>query len=26
VLDRHSRMPAFKVCAVAVARFGGPDD
>jgi assimilatory nitrate reductase catalytic subunit len=26
VLDRHSRMPAFKVCAVAVARLGGPDD
>jgi assimilatory nitrate reductase catalytic subunit len=25
-LDRHSRMPAFKVCAVAVARVGGPDD
>nr|MDT0657491.1 molybdopterin oxidoreductase family protein [Micromonospora sp. DSM 115978] len=25
-LDRHSRMPAFKVCAVAVARIGGPDD
>jgi assimilatory nitrate reductase catalytic subunit len=25
-LDRHSRMPAFKACAVAVARAGGPDD
>jgi assimilatory nitrate reductase catalytic subunit len=25
-LDRHSRMPAFKVCAVAVTRAGGPDD
>jgi assimilatory nitrate reductase catalytic subunit len=25
-LDRHSRMPAFKVCAVAVARVGGPAD
>jgi assimilatory nitrate reductase catalytic subunit len=25
VLDRHSRMPAFKVCAVAVTRAGGPD-
>jgi assimilatory nitrate reductase catalytic subunit len=25
-LDRHSKMPAFKVCAVAVARVGGPDD
>ncbi len=24
-LDRLSRMPAFKVCAVAVARVGGPD-
>ncbi|WBB97021.1 molybdopterin oxidoreductase family protein [Solwaraspora sp. WMMA2080] len=24
-LDRHSRMPAFKVCAVAVRRFAGPD-
>ncbi len=25
-LDPHSRMPAFKVCAVAVARVGSPDD
>jgi assimilatory nitrate reductase catalytic subunit len=25
-LDRHSKMPAFKVCAVAVGRVGGPDD
>ena len=25
-LDRHSRMPAFKVCAVSLARPGGPDD
>lgn len=25
-LDRHSKMPAFKVCAVAVSRIGGPDD
>jgi len=25
-LDPHSRMPAFKVCAVAVARLGAPDD
>jgi assimilatory nitrate reductase catalytic subunit len=25
-LDRHSKMPAFKVCAVAVERAGGPDD
>ncbi|MEJ3746210.1 molybdopterin oxidoreductase family protein [Actinomycetes bacterium KLBMP 9797] len=25
-LDRYSRMPAFKVCAVAVRRVGGPDD
>jgi assimilatory nitrate reductase catalytic subunit len=25
-LDRHSKMPAFKVCAVSVARVGGPDD
>ena len=24
-LDRHSKMPAFKVCAVAVTRVGGPD-
>ena len=24
-LDRHSRMPAFKVCAVALTRIGGPD-
>lgn len=26
VLDPHSRMPAFKVCAVAVKRIGSPDD
>lgn len=26
VLDPHSRMPAFKVCAVHVARIGSPDD
>jgi assimilatory nitrate reductase catalytic subunit len=26
VLDRFSRMPAFKVCAVAVTRIGSPDD
>ena len=26
VLDRYSRMPAFKACAVAVARIGAPDD
>ncbi len=26
VLDPHSRMPAFKVCAVQVARLGSPDD
>ncbi len=26
VLDPHSRMPAFKVCAVDVARIGSPDD
>ncbi len=25
-LDRHSKMPAFKVCAVALKRAGGPDD
>jgi len=25
-LDRHSKMPAFKACAVAVRRIGGPDD
>jgi assimilatory nitrate reductase catalytic subunit len=25
-LDRHSRMPSFKACAVAIARAGGPDD
>jgi assimilatory nitrate reductase catalytic subunit len=25
-LDPHSKMPAFKVCAVAVARLGAPDD
>ncbi|MFY1636244.1 molybdopterin oxidoreductase family protein [Solwaraspora sp. WMMB335] len=25
-LDRHSRMPAFKVCAVAVRRLAGPDE
>jgi assimilatory nitrate reductase catalytic subunit len=25
-LDRHSKMPAFKVCAVALERVGGPDD
>jgi len=25
-LDRHSKMPAFKVCAVTLARVGGPDD
>jgi assimilatory nitrate reductase catalytic subunit len=25
-LDRYSRMPAFKACAVAVARIGSPDD
>jgi assimilatory nitrate reductase catalytic subunit len=24
-LDRHSKMPAFKACAVAVRRVGGPD-
>jgi assimilatory nitrate reductase catalytic subunit len=24
--DRHSGMPAFKACAVAVARIGGPDE
>jgi assimilatory nitrate reductase catalytic subunit len=26
VLDPYSRMPAFKVCAVAVQRIGSPDD
>ncbi len=25
-LDRYSKMPAFKVCAVQVARIGAPDD
>ena len=25
-LDPHSKMPAFKVCAVAVVRAGNPDD
>ena len=25
-LDPHSRMPAFKACAVAIERAGGPDD
>ncbi|WP_326550492.1 molybdopterin oxidoreductase family protein [Micromonospora sp. NBC_01813] len=25
-LDRHSRMPAFKVCAVALRRLADPDD
>ncbi|WP_207230042.1 molybdopterin oxidoreductase family protein [Krasilnikovia cinnamomea] len=25
-LDPYSRMPAFKACAVAIARAGGPDD
>ncbi len=25
-LDPHSRMPAFKVCAVQVRRIGSPDD
>ena len=25
-LDRHSKMPAFKACAVAISRAGGPDD
>ena len=25
-LDPYSRMPAFKVCAVAITRVGGPDD
>ena len=25
-LDRRSKMPAFKACAVAVERVGGPDD
>ena len=26
VLDRHSKMPAFKACAVNLARIGSPDD
>jgi assimilatory nitrate reductase catalytic subunit len=26
VLDRHSRMPAFKSCAVNLVRLGDPDD
>ncbi len=26
VLDRHSRMPAFKACAVNLVRLGNPDD
>jgi assimilatory nitrate reductase catalytic subunit len=26
VLDRYSKMPAFKACAVSIARAGGPDD
>jgi assimilatory nitrate reductase catalytic subunit len=26
VLDRHSKMPAFKACAVKLARIGSPDD
>jgi len=25
-LDPYSKMPAFKVCAVAITRVGGPDD
>jgi len=25
-LDQHSRMPAFKVCAVGLTRLGAPDD
>ena len=25
-LDRHSKMPAFKACAVSVRRVGGPDE
>ena len=25
-LDPHSKMPAFKACAVAIQRAGGPDD
>ena len=25
-LDPHSKMPEFKVCAVALTRVGGPDD
>jgi assimilatory nitrate reductase catalytic subunit len=25
VLDRHSKMPDFKICAVSVTRAGGPD-
>lgn len=26
VLDPHSKMPAFKACAVSLARIGDPDD
>ena len=26
VLDRHSKMPAFKACAVNLTRIGSPDD
>ena len=26
VLDRHSKMPAFKACAVSLQRIGSPDD
>ena len=26
VLDRHSKMPAFKACAVKLQRIGSPDD
>ena len=26
VLDRHSRMPAFKACAINLTRLGNPDD
>jgi assimilatory nitrate reductase catalytic subunit len=25
-LDPQSRMPEFKTCTVAIARYGGPDD
>jgi assimilatory nitrate reductase catalytic subunit len=25
-LDRHSKMPAFKACAVSLAKIGSPDD